>query len=335
MKKLLVIGGTGNISYSVSKYAAMNGYDVTVFNRGSNRRLEKYGVQYIIGDYFDSEAFQSALAGQQFDIVANFLGFEAKRLKEDVDLFNGHIKQYIFISSVTVYQKPLYYHVITEDTPLKNNVDEYANKKIECELLLQECYRKLDFPVTILRPGHTYGETKLVLPITMWWESHWTWADRILKGQKIILFNEGKTLWSVMHSDDFAAACVGLMGDIRTFGHAINIASDETASWNYYMEVLGDALGRRPEIIYLPSDYIEERTVPAIIHGDKSESTIIDTSKLKRFVPGFSCKIPYRIGIEKSIDYFRSHPELMAVDEAYNAKLDKMIEDYQNGCGRG
>jgi nucleoside-diphosphate-sugar epimerase len=330
--RILMLGGKGNISSSVTHLAARMGHEVTVFSRGPITELEPYGVKHIQGDLRNGEEAKKKLKGRKFDVVADFIAFTKDNVEQDFELFNGNTEHYFFISSITVYQKPLVNYLIREDTPLKSPFDAYARNKIACECYLQERYREDDFPVTIVRPGHTYGETKLALPITHWFESHWTWADRIIKGREIPLFGEGKTLWVATHSDDFAKGLVGLMGNPRTYGHAFHITSDEVITWNYMMEVLGKILGNKPKIVYLPSDYMEKRTGHiGLIHGDKSESTVFDNSKIKSFVPGFKAEIPYHVGIERSVKWFRSHPEACVIDDRYNALLDKMIADYRSG----
>lgn len=333
--KVLILGGSGNISASVAKLAAGQGWDVSVFTRGNNKSLEKYGVKYIIGNLDSVEDTKKALKGCEFDVVADFIAFTKDQAERDYALFSGRVGQYIFISSGTVYQKPVVNHVISEHTPLKNNVDSYAHNKIACENYLMERFRDDDFPVTIVRPSHTYGETKLVLPFTKWEEMHWTWADRILNGKEIVLHAEGKTTWVVTHSDDFAKGFVGIMGNPAAIGHAFHITTDEVRSWNYYMEVLGDALGKKPNIVYLPTPYIEERIGhPGFLYGDKSESTCFDNSKIKSFVPGFYASIPYHVGIRRSVEYYSNKPDARQIDPEYNRTLDKMIEDYRAGAGR-
>lgn len=331
--KVLILGGNGNIGFYTSKLALLKGYDVTIFDMFSSPELEALGAKYIIGNFRDHKEAQEKLKGMSFDVAADFAAYLPEHVEDDFKLFNGRIGHYIFVSSITVYQKPLASYKIREDWPIKNHpLDRYAGNKIKCELYLQEKYREADFPVTIVRPTHTYSERYLVLPVTMWNEPHWTIADRILNGKEIPVHGEGKTLWVVTHSEDFAKGFVGLMGNHQVIGHAFNIATDEVLTWNQIMEGLGYVLGKKPNIAYLPSDYIEKCTgLPGFIYGDKSESTVVDTTKIKTFVPGFQATVRYMDGIERSVAYYRSHPEKCIVSDEYNAKLDKMIADYRTG----
>src|SRR4051812_47398479 len=155
--KVLFIGGTGVISSACTRVAAECGMDVCLLNRGRTAADLPWGVEVIAADVRDEGAVAGALAGRVFDAVANFIGFAPEDVRRDVRLFGGRVGQYLFVSSASVYRKPLPHYLITERTPLGNPYWQYARDKIDCEELLLAEHRDRGFPVTIVRPSLTYG----------------------------------------------------------------------------------------------------------------------------------------------------------------------------------
>lgn len=331
--KVLFIGGTGNISSSITKRCLERGDEVYLLNRGNKREFESMGAKYIICDYSNPAEMKEKVGGMKFDVVANFICFTPDQAENDVKIFTGNVGQYIFISSCTVYQKPSLNTPITPDTPLKNPFSAYARGKIACEMYLLDRYREIDFPVTIVRPSHTYGETKLVVgPLMGWRVPHWTLADRILNGKPIIVHGTGRSLWTATHSDDFAYAFCGIMGNIRTIGHQFHITNDEAMTWDMIMMTLGQVLGVEPKIVHIPVDFIAkfEPNLGNGIYGDMIENGVFDISKLQKFVPGYRTRVPLKMGLERSVKWYRSHPEQMIVSEENNKLTDNLIAAWEN-----
>jgi nucleoside-diphosphate-sugar epimerase len=295
--------------------------------------FETLGAKYIICDARNTEDMRNKLSGQYFDVVANFLMSDVESLKNDVEIFHGNVGQYFFTSSWTVYQKPGLNIPITEDTPLKNPYSPYARNKIACEMYLLDRYREIDFPVVIVRPSHTYGEEKLVVtPLMGWSVPHWTLADRILNKKPIIVHGTGRSLWTVTHSDDYAYAFCGLMGDMRTIGHQFHITNDEVMTLDTVMETYGLVLGVKPEIVHIPVDFIAKmyHGLGDRIIGDMAENGSFDNSKIRRFVPGFWTRVPLRDGLARSIKWYMDHPDQKIISDENNALTDKLIATWND-----
>ncbi len=328
---ILMIGGTGNISASITRRLLERGDRVWLFNRGNHPEFEALGANLIKGDFNDVEGMKAALAGRKFDSVADFVCFTPEHAMRDWSIFRGNVGQYIFISSCTVYQKPLKTFPIREDTPLKNPYSAYARNKMASEFALLEKYREEEFPVTIVRPSHTYGETKLVGAVLSWQDAPWTLVDRARRGQEALIHGDGRSLWTLTHSDDFAAGFVGLMGNPATAGHAFHLTSDEVLTWDEIATIFAHACGAEPNIAHVPSEFIEENwpKFKGSLLGDKAENLVFDNGKMKRFVPGWQCRIPFREGIRRSIAYYEAHPELQVVDDRYSREIDAIIAKYR------
>ena len=325
--RVLFIGGTGNISIACTRLALEKGYDVFHLNRGSSENPFGDLVKSIQLDINDYENLTSALKGQYFDVVANFIAYVPDDIKRDYEIFRDKTDQYIFISSASAYQKPPTHPVITESTPLKNPYWQYSRDKIACENYLNELYRDYDFPVTIIRPSLTY-ETVIPAAIGSW--DDFTLIDRIRKRKKIIVHGDGTSLWTITHSEDFARGFVGLLGHQQAIGHSFHITSDEILTWNQIYEAIGMAAGEIPDMIHIPSDFIarfDEFHIGNLL-GDKANSVIFDNSKIKSFVPDFQAIIPFKQGIRKTVEWFEEKPARMKVIEETNSFMDRVIDSY-------
>lgn len=330
--KILFIGGTGLISSACSELALSRGYELFILNRSVSTKypLPK-GANNLIGDvYADTAPLSTLLAGHRFDAVVDWIAYTAGDVERDIALFRGKTDQFVFISSASAYQKPVKNYLITEETPLENPFWQYSRNKIACEDLLMKAWREEGFPVTIVRPSHTYGPSNIPLCVTSW--SHpWTVIDRMKRGQKVIVPGDGTSLWVLTWNADFAKGLVGLLGNRKAIGEAFQITSDEALSWDQITLEAYQALGAKPNVIHIPSDFIarfDEDALGSLI-GDKSNSVVFDNSKIKRFVPDYRCEVTWAEGVRRSLSWFEAHPEFQTIDENANALWDHIITSYE------
>ena len=325
--KVLFIGGTGNISTSVSRLAVSRGVELYLLNR--RKKLSGIaGAKSITGDITDP-AISSVLKDHVWDVVVNWIAFTEQDIERDFKLFQEKTKQYIFISSASAYQRPLSHPIVTESTPLANPFWQYSRNKIACEMKLNAFFREDNFPVTIVRPSLTY-DTVIPVPIGGW--NEYTVVDRIKKRKKIIVHGDGSSLWTITHAEDFAKGFAGLLGHQQAIGHSFHITSDELLTWNQIHEALAEAAGSQAHIIHIPSDVLAkyDKELLGGLVGDKATSVVFDNSKIKRFVPDFVATIPFREGIKRTIRWFESDPARMVVNEETNKWIDGMIDRYEN-----
>lgn len=326
MVKVLFIGGTGIISSACVALAAARGIDVTLLNRGHGTRPIPENVPVLQGDIRDKDATAQLLKDTTFDVVADFVAFTPEHIETDLDLFRGRTKQYIFISSASAYQTPPVSWPITESTPLRNPYWAYSQAKIACEERLMRAYREEDFPVTIVRPSHTYDERSVPL------DGKYTVLDRMRAGKKIIVHGDGTSLWTLTHHRDFAKGFVGLLGNPHALGEAIHITSDEVLTWNQIAEILANALGVQANIVHVPSEVIASYDAAwgAGLLGDKAHSMVFDNTRIKRLVPEYVASIPFHQGAAEIAAWYLSHPDAQQVDEQRNQLIDTIIADYES-----
>jgi len=325
--KVLFIGGTGTISSSCSEYAMQQGIDLFLFNRGQTtyRTIPK-GVKVIIGDYRDINQAENLLQNQKFDVVVDWIAYTTEHVLQDIRLFRGRIGQYIFISSASAYHKPVLSLPITESTPLYNPYWLYSRQKIECENLLLETYRKEKFPFTIVRPSHTYDQTRL--PV----QGRYTVLHRMKMEKKVIIHGDGTSLWVLTHAKDFAKGFYGLLGNSQAIGESFHITSDQVLTWNQIYNELALALGvDQPQFIHVPSELIAryDKNWGDSLLGDKSHSVIFDNTKIKRLVPEFRPEINFSQGAREIVNWFCADPSHQQVDSEFDQLCDTMLTQFQ------
>jgi nucleoside-diphosphate-sugar epimerase len=284
-----------------------------------------------MGDvHADTAPLSTLLAGHRFDAVVDWIAYTVEDIERDLSLFRGKTDQFLFISSASAYQKPVKNYLITEETPLENPFWQYSRNKIACEEMLRKAYREEEFPVTIVRPSHTYGPSNIPLCVTSW--SHpWTIIDRMKRGQKVIVPGDGTSLWVLTWNADFAKGLVGLLGNEKAIGEAFQITSDEALSWDQIHLEAYQALGAKPNVVHIPSDFIArfDEDARGSLIGDKSNSVVFDNSKIKRFVPDYHCEVTWAEGVRRSLAWFEAHPEFQTLDQSANALWDRIIASYE------
>ena len=325
--KVLFIGGTGTISMAITRLLAERGDEVWLLNRGTRNAELSENIRVIRGDISNEEETAEKLAGMYFDCVGEFIGFVPEQVERDFRLFRDKTRQYLYISSASAYQKPPQGYVITEETPLENPYWEYSRNKIACEDYLMERYRRDGFPVTIVRPSHTYDERSVPLGVHGNAGS-WQVVKRIMEGKPVIIHGDGTSLWTITHNSDFAKGYAGLLGREEAIGQAFHITSDESVSWNHIYQAIADAVGMPLKPCYVSSqtlaDVSDYDLVGSLI-GDKANSVVFDNTKLRTLVPDFRAEVTARDGIRATVQYILDHPELQKDDPEFDLWCDRVI----------
>jgi len=320
-RRILYIGGTGTISAACVRRSLERGDEVTVLNRGSGRRPLPPGVEELVADVRDAASVRSAVGDREFDVVAEFLAFTTDHVQQDLDLFEGRTGQYVFISSASAYEKPPRRLPVTESTPLRNPFWQYSRDKIACEDLLVAAHRERGVPATIIRPSHTYDER--LLPTL----GGWTDVERMRTGRPVVIHGDGTSLWTITHSDDFAVAFTGLLGNPAAIGEAFTITGTHAPTWNQIYGWLADAAGvSDPDFVHVSSDAIAAFAPdhgPGLL-GDKAHSMVFDTRKVTELVPEFRTTITFDEGARRIVSHYDAHPDAKRIDDDHHALSDRL-----------
>ena len=327
--KILIIGGTGTISSAITRQLAAGGHDLWLLNRGNRKSEVPANVKQVIADIDDTAEVQRQIGDEQFDAVCEFIGFVPSQVERDIRLFKGRTKQYVYISSASAYNKPAANHVITEGTTLANPYWEYSRNKIACEELLMKEWRENGFPITIVRPSHTYCERGVPVSVHGL-KGSWQVLKRMMEGKQVLVNGDGSSLWTLTWNEDFARGFIGLLGNPKAIGEAFQIMSDEQLSWNQIYECVANALHTTPRLYHVASDFLaatspKEWDFTGNLLGDKSLTVVFDCTKLKRAVSGFQATTRFDEGVRRCVDYILAHSELQEEDPEFDAWCDRVI----------
>ena len=327
-RKALFIGGTGTISTAITAQLAAEGkWELTLLNRGNRSDKVPGNVKVLKADINDEAAVGKLLEGTQWDCVCDFIGFVPAQVERDWRLFRGRTKQYMYISSASAYQKPAVSPFITEGTPMVNPYWQYSRDKIACEDFLMEKHRSEGFPVTIIRPSHTYDDRSVPLGVHGD-NGSWQVLKRMLDGKPVIIHGDGTSQWTLTHNTDFAKGFIGLMGNPHALGNAFTLTSDETLTWNQIYQTVADILGVELKAVHVSSEFLDEvgpYDFRGGLIGDKANTVLFDNSKLKRAVPGFQATVRFEEGVRRTIANILAHPELQQADLVFDAWCDRVI----------
>ena len=328
--KVLLIGGTGTISSAITRQLAASGHDLWLLNRGNRRNEVPASVKQVIVDIDDTDEVLRLLGDAQFDAVCEFIGFLPSQVERDIRLFRGRTRQYVYISSASAYNKPAASHIITEGTTLANPHWEYSRNKIACEELLMREYREHGFPITIVRPSHTYCERGVPVSVHGL-KGSWQVLKRMMEGKPVIVNGDGSSLWTLTWNEDFARGFIGLLGNPKAIGEAFQIMSDESLTWNQIYKCVANALHVTVKPYYVASEFLAVVAPKAWdfegnLLGDKSVTVVFDCTKLKRAVPGWQATVRFDEGVCRCVAYLLAHPELQVEDPEFDAWCDRVIE---------
>lgn len=335
--KALFIGGTGIISTAiVNRLVKELQWEVWLLNRGNRNNVIPEGVHQIIADIHDEADVSEKIGNLTFDTVCEFIGFRVQDVERDYRLFRDKTRQYIYISSASAYHKPAAGYIVSEGTTLSNPHWQYSRDKIACEEFLMKKYREEGFPVTIVRPSHTYDERNIPLGVHGK-NGFWQVIKRMMEGKPVLIHGDGTSLWTVTFNRDFAIGYTGLMGNRHAIGEAFQITGDETLTWNQIYETIADALGVKLNAYHVASEFLAAAgdrygfDFEGSLIGDKSVSVVFDNAKLKRIVPDMRTTVRFDQGVRIALDYVLSHPEeCQREDPEFDAWCDRVIETLEN-----
>ncbi|MBN1609128.1 MAG: SDR family oxidoreductase [Polyangiaceae bacterium] len=319
--KVLFIGGTGIISSACVALGLEQGLEVSLLCRGMTDRPIPQGAELFRGSIRDPESVRRVLGDRCFDAVVDWVAFTPEHVERDIELFQGRVAQYVFISSASVYRTPPGRLPVSESAMTDNPVWAYSRQKIACEERLVQAYREAGFPVTIVRPSHTYDER--TLPV----HGGWTVIDRMRRGKPVVVHGDGSSLWVVTHHRDFAKGFVPLLGNAATVGETFHITSDELLTWNQIYTALGRAAGVEPKLVHVPSAMIAavDSEWGDSLLGDKTHSMIFDNAKIRRFAPGYAATISFSRGAEELIRWHDADASRRTVDGVVDQANDRLV----------
>ncbi len=330
--KVLFIGGNGNISWHCTRKAIDLGYDVYELHRGmtySTRRKVHPEAKIIKCDIRNYEETKRTIADSAFDVVCDFICYNAEHARTAIDLFGGKTKQYIVISSDVVYKPTIKNLPFTENCEKNDPAisSSYISGKLYMEEEFEKAYRERNFPVTIVRPGYTYDT---ILPVSIG-HNCYTAIDKIIKGKPLLIAGEGSNIWNFTNSRDFADGFAGLIGNSEAIGEAFDISTDEWLTWNDVSEMLLEALGvDKRNVFHVPferASHLSELD-PEDMMYHKMWHAIRSNKKIHSVVSGFKPSVSFEEGVRLSLDWLNEDPAHKRIVKKYGDIIDSLYEEY-------
>lgn len=329
--KVLHLGGTGIISSACVDESIRAGHDVWVLNRGRSSLVTSVPPdRQLVADVYDVAAVRDVVWGHNFDVVVQWKAFTAEHVRNDVETF-ADVGQYVFISSASAYQKPPQHWLTTEATPLENPFWQYSRDKIAAEAALAEAAASNGFRYTTIRPSLTYGINQVPVSIGSW-EHPFTIVQRMRHGKAVIVPGDGTNLWTITHNSDFARGLVPLFGRPEALGEAFHITSDEALTWNEIYRCVADAAGVLLDVVHVPTDALVAANPDLLgtLWGDKSNSALFTTEKLRTLVPDFKARVPFAEGIRETIGWFDAEEGRRSIAPGFDAWCDRVVAIYHD-----
>jgi nucleoside-diphosphate-sugar epimerase len=322
---VLILGGTGLISTRITQQLQARGDTVWLVNRG--QRVGGFGgsafaqpVQHVVADRTLHSTFEEQMrALPHFDVVIDMVAFSAADAESAVRCFAGRCGQYVFCSTVDVYEHPhpagaLPYR---EDAPRRGGND-YARNKVACEHILEAAHAAGVLALTIIRPAATYAEGAAILDSL---RGRPTYLDRLRKGKPIIVHGDGQSLWCSCHANDVARAFVGACGNASAIGQNYHASGQEFLTWQQHHQQVALAIGApEPSFVHIPTDVLAA-WLPSATLNDAAQWTrtnfqhnnIFDNSAAARDL-GFRYTVTWREGATRLASWLDAHGRVVDSD---------------------
>lgn len=328
--RVLIIGGTGLISTATTRALLERGDEVVHFNRGKNSVPE--AVQTIVGDRTDYAAFEQQMreAGY-FDCVIDMVAYEPADAASAVRAFAGRVGQFIFCSTVDVYDKREATYPQRADAPRAGRND-YGRKKVECEEIFEAAQRRGDFSLTILRPAQTYRDPSLIVFPFGWGNA---WVDRLRKKRPIIVHGDGTSLWCAANADDVGPAFARAAGNPNACKKAYNVTGEEVLTWNDMYRKAARIIGApEPNLVHIPTDFLMlvAPKQASILGENFSHPNIFDNAPAQHDL-GFGYTVTFEEGFRRGYEWHEQNNKIEDADTADPAH-DRVLELWQRLTSR-
>jgi nucleoside-diphosphate-sugar epimerase len=300
--KVVVVGGTGNISTSIVRLLLEKGHDVTCVNRGLTAEVPD-GVRTITVDRQDAERFQSAVQAGGFDAAIDMIAFTPDDVRSSLRAFRdvGHV---LHTSTVSVLGERFDSLPVTEEHPVRPTVP-YAAMKADAERVYLDARAAEGFPVTIVRPSTTYGPKRALRQLGI----DDTWLSRMRAGKPIIKVGDGRVTHHLLHVEDAAVAFVAMLGRERCIGETYHLVHPVATTWEDFHAEEMKAVGREVEQVGVPSDVLEAIDARRFLFATNvfAHNMLFSAEKIQRDVPEFAPRISLAEGLAETIAYLDAH----------------------------
>ena len=307
--KICIVGGTGNISTSITKLLLQQGHEVVVTNRGNQAAPE--GARVLQSDRKQRAEFETLMQSEKFDAAIDMICFDAEDARSSVRAFQG-VSHFVQCSTVCTYGVQYDFLPVSEDHPLRPTTD-YGRNKVAADNVFLAAYATNNFPVTIIKPSTTYGPQMGVLRQVAW---EFSWVNRVREGKPILVCGDGNAIHQWLHVDDAAPAFAGVLGKAHCIGQTYNMMRRGFISWADYHRAAAGVLGQEVELVGVPYENLATQEIPGfdICRDIFRFHCYYSPEKLFRDVPEFAPKVSLEEGIAGVLEAMEREGKIPAAE---------------------
>lgn len=303
--KILVIGGTGNISRGIVAALQSRNHEVVLFNRGQHVDAPPLDVRVIRGDRQHLEDFEAKVSAEDWDAVIDMISFNAEDAASALRACQGRVGHFVHCSTVMTYGPPFSGINLPETAPLQGT-SSYGLGKITADSLLLAAYERDRFPVTIFKPSYTHGPG---MNLHRQVGGDGSWIDRLRKGKPILSAGDGLNYFQFLSSRDAGFAFTDILGKSECFGEIYNLVHPQARTWDEWHCAAAEALGVEIEIVHVSQETLIAMAPERFggLRGNFGHTQIFSHEKLSAALPGFNPKIPVTESVAENIAWMDKH----------------------------
>ncbi|WP_300568146.1 NAD-dependent epimerase/dehydratase family protein [uncultured Acetatifactor sp.] len=272
--RILVIGGSYFFGRVFVMLAAKE-HDVTVVNRGTCSVAE-LGAKQIKGDRKEEGVWKSI--EDDYDCVVDFCAYEKGDIARVLENMPGRIRQYIFISTVDVYERGINglkgEETPLETRPLPGEAGAYIAGKVALEREVREQCGKRDISCTVLRPAILYGPLNYAPRESVY--------IRLLARNRVLpRITDAAGSFQFVYVKDAAQAVLSCLLNPRAYGQAYNLCGEEVLTYDAFFRELGKASDVEAREIPLTAREAESQGLPLPFPLTEAETELYSNEKSK------------------------------------------------------
>ena len=290
MKKILIMGGNKFVGKEIIKKFLEKDYIVYVINRGMRKNIE--GVVFLKADRNNLVEIENILKGIEVDIIIDVSAYTEEQVDILHKVMRNKFKQYILISSASVYNN-IESNPANEESQTGENLvwGDYAKNKYLAEKKTIENSKLYNFKYTIFRPFYIYG-----IGNNLDRENYF--FSRIKYNLPIYIPSKNNII-QFGYVEDLALAIESSIGNSDFYNQIFNISGDEYVTMSEFSEICGKVISKKAIIKYINT---EEKKIKARDWFPFREINLFgDISKLEN--TGFRNTYSLVQGLEKTYKY--------------------------------
>ena len=290
MKKILIMGGNQFVGKEIAKKFLEKNYIVYVLNRGIKKNITE--AVFLKADRDNYVEMENVLEGIEVDIIIDVSAYIEKQVDILHKIMKKRFKQYILISSASVYNN-MRSMPLNEGCQVGENLiwGDYAKNKYLAERRTIENSILYNFKYTIFRPFYIYG-----IGNNLDRENYF--FSRLKYNLPIYVPSKNNTI-QFGYIEDLALAIESSIGNSDFYNQIFNVSGDEYVTMSEFSEICGKVISKKAIIKYINTE--EKKIIAREWFPFREVNFYGDISKLEN--TGFRNSYSLIQGLEKTYQY--------------------------------